>query len=170
MSMIISQIFTSPGHNYFGHHGKPADDFPLVEQQRIECVAGHGIRGDRFFDYTDDYVGQITFFSADIFEKLCQTFGLTTKSPGVLRRNIIASEIDLNSLIGVDFAIQGVQFRGTKHCKPCYWMDQAFAPGAEKWLAGNGGLRAQILSDGVIEMGDARLVRHDASLKLAHSK
>ena len=161
MPMIIRQIFISPGHNYFGHHGKPPDDYPLLEQQRIECVAGHGIRGDRFYDYRDDYAGQITFFSADVFEKLCQSFGLTNKSPGALRRNIIVTEVDLNSLIGVDFEIQGVQFRGTKHCKPCYWMNQAIAIGAEKWLSGNGGLRAQILSDGFIEVGDAQLVRRD---------
>jgi hypothetical protein len=37
-------------------------------------------------------------------------------------------------------------------------MEQAFSPGAETWLKGNGGLRAQILSDGFIEIGDARLV------------
>ena len=159
--MIIRQIFISSGHNYFGHHGQPAGNYPLLEQKRIECIAGHGIRGDRFYDYRDDYIGQITFFSAEVFEGLGNAFGLTNKSPGVLRRNVISSGIDLNSLIGVAFEIQGVQFRGTKHCKPCYWMDEAFAPGAEKWLAGNGGLRAQILSDGFIEVGDARLVRHD---------
>jgi MOSC domain-containing protein YiiM len=157
--VIIRQIFISNGHNYFGHHGKPPDEYPLIERTRIECVSGHGIRGDRFYDYRDDYVGQITFFSADIFDQLVQAFGLTNKSAGALRRNVIVSGIDLNSLIGVDFEIQGVQFRGTKPCSPCYWMNQAIAPGAEKWLAGNGGLRAQILSDGFIEVSDARLVR-----------
>ena len=165
--MIIRQIFISPGHNYFGHHGQPPDDYPLVEQQRIECVAGHGIRGDRFYDYRENYVGQITFFSADVFEELGRAFGMNDKSPGILRRNVIVSGIDLNSLVGVDFEIQGVQFRGTKHCKPCYWLDQAFAPGTEKWLAGKGGLRAQILSDGFVEVGDARLVRREAQPSLA---
>jgi MOSC domain-containing protein YiiM len=164
--MIIRHIFVSPGHNFFGHHGKPPGHYPLLEQPRIECVAGHGIRGDRFYDYRDNYAGQITFFSADIFEKLCQAFGLTNESPGVLRRNVIVSGIGLNSLIGIDFEIQGVQFRGIEHCRPCYWMDEAVAAGAEKWLAGNGGLRAQILSDGFIEVGDARLVRHDRQLSL----
>jgi hypothetical protein len=165
--VVICQIFISPGHNYFGHHGQLPDDNPLLEQQRIECVAAHGIRGDRFYDYRENYAGQITFFSADVFESLGNAFGLTNKSPGVLRRNVIVSGIDLNTLIGVDFEIQGIQFRGTKHCKPCYWMDEAFAPGAEKWLAGNGGLRAQILSDGFIEVGDARFVRHDTLSSLA---
>ena len=63
----------------------------------------------------------------------------------MLRRNVIVSGIELNDLIGVDFELQGVHFRGTAHCKPCYWMDTAFAPGAEKFLAGRGGLRAKFL-------------------------
>lgn len=155
--MIIEQIFTSPGHNYFGHFGKPPGDFPLVETNEMECVAGHGIRGDRFFDYRDNYQGQITFFSREVFAELSGAFGLTNKSAGVLRRNVIVSGTNLNDLIGVDFELQDVQFRGTGHCKPCSWMDSAFAPGAEKFLAGRGGLRARIMTDGRVGVGDAQL-------------
>ena len=66
--MLIRQIFISPGHNYFGHHGRAPDDYPLLEVPQIECVAGRGIRGDRFYDYRNDYKGQITFFSFEVFE------------------------------------------------------------------------------------------------------
>ena len=156
--MRIRQIFISAGHNYFGHHGKPPDDYELVEVPRIECVAGHGIRGDRFYDYREDYKGQITFFSFEVFEKLATHFGLTNKSAGAVRRNVIVSGIDLNELISEEFSIQGVRLRGTAHCKPCYWLDQAVVPGTEKFLEGNGGLRAQILSDGVIAVGEAQLI------------
>jgi len=45
-----------------------------------------------------------------------------------------------------------VRFRGHSECSPCYWMDQAFAPGAEAALKGRGGLRAQILTDGFLEV------------------
>jgi MOSC domain-containing protein YiiM len=156
--MVIRQIFISPGHNYFGHHGRAPDNFPLVEVQQIECVAGHGIRGDRFYDYRDDYKGQITFFSHEVFEGLALHFGLKNESAGALRRNVVASGVDLNGLIGEEFSIQGVHLRGTAHCKPCYWMDQAIAPDAEEFLQGNGGLRAQILTNGVIAVGDAQLI------------
>jgi MOSC domain-containing protein YiiM len=156
--MIIRQIFISPGHNYFGHHGRAPDDFPLVEVQEVECVAGHGIRGDRFYHYRDDYKGQITFFSLEVFERLAARFGLTNKSAGILRRNVVVSGVDLNELIGEEFAVQGVRLRGTAHCKPCYWMNEAVATGAEEFLQGNGGLRAQILTDGTIAVGDARLL------------
>ena len=156
--MQIRQIFISEGHNYFGHHGRAPDDHPLIEVRKIECVAGHGIRGDRFYDYRDNYKGQITFFSFEVFAKLAEHFGLTDKSAGAVRRDVVVSGVELNDLIGEEFSIQGVRLRGTAHCRPCYWLDQAIAPGAEQFLEGNGGLRAQILSDGVIAVGDAQLV------------
>ena len=144
----IRHLYISDGHNYFGHHGREPGGHRIVEVPAIDCVAGHGIRGDRFFDYRDDYKGQITFFAIEVFQELCQTLPVPNASPGMLRRNVIVAGTDLNSLIGKTFELQGVSFYGTGECKPCYWMDQAFAPGTEKFLRGRGGLRARILSDG----------------------
>ncbi len=156
--MMIEQIFTSPGHNFFAHYGQPPGEFPLEEQSVIECFAGRGIRGDRFFDFKKDYQGQITFFAREVFDELVHEFGVGAKSPGVLRRNVIVSGISLMELIDVDFELQGVQFRGMQHCKPCSWMNLAVAPGAEKYmLPGKGGLRARILSDGRLCVGEAHL-------------
>src|SRR5947208_1033253 len=126
----IEQIFISPEHNFVGHYGQPPGTSPLIEQERIECVAGKGLLGDRYFNHAEDYKGQITFFSAEVFERLCTHFGIREKSAGVLRRNVIVSGIDLLSLIGCNFEMQGVKFRGTQHCAPCEWMDVAFAPSA----------------------------------------
>ena len=151
-------MFISPGHNYFGHHGQPPDNHPLVEVREIECVAGRGIRGDRFYDYKDNYKGQITFFSQEVFDGLTAAFPHVRKTPGALRRNVVVSGVNLNSLIGKEFEAQGLKFLGTAHCRPCYWLDQAFAPGAEAWLKGNGGLRAQILTSGTLKVGAAELV------------
>ena len=147
----ICHLYISSGHNFFGHHGREPDNYSAVEVPSIECVAGHGIRGDRFFDYKDDYKGQITFFSLDVFDELRRTLGLEQCSPDLVRRNVIVRGMDLNRLIGQDFDLQGVRFRGTAECKPCYWMNRAIAPGAEKFLKGRGGLRARILTDGVLK-------------------
>lgn len=144
----ICHLYISSGHNFFGHHGREPDQHPAVEVDSIECVATHGIRGDRFFDYRDDYKGQITFFALEVFDELCRTFQLEDCSPGLLRRNVFIRGADLNELIGNEFEVQGVRFFGTAECKPCYWMDRALASGAEKFLRGRGGLRARILNDG----------------------
>jgi MOSC domain-containing protein YiiM len=144
----IRHIFISPGHNFFGHHGQPAGENPILEVSMVECVAGRGLRGDRFFDYKPDYKGQVTLFAAEIFEALRQELSLTVPSPAVFRRNIITEGIDLSTLIGQRFALQGVELEGVDECRPCYWMNQAVGPGAEAWLLGRGGLRCRILSNG----------------------
>lgn len=118
----------------------------------IECVAGHGIRGDRFFDYKHAYKGQITFFAEEIYDELCRDAGIRDKPPSTLRRNVVTRGQDLNTLIGDKFEIQGVWFMGMEECRPCYWMDRAFAPGTEKFLRGRGGLRARILTDGELHL------------------
>jgi MOSC domain-containing protein YiiM len=116
----------------------------------LECVAGRGVRGDRYFDFKDDYKGQITFFSLDVFDELCAALDLHDCSPATARRNVITRGVELNEFIDNEFEIQGVRFYGTQECAPCYWMDRAFAPGTEEFLRGHGGLRAKILSDGML--------------------
>ena len=120
----------------------------MIEVPVIECAAGRGIRGDRYFDFKDDYKGQITFFSLDVFEELCVALNVHDCSPADARRNVITRGVDLNEFIGREFEVQGVCLYGTQECAPCYWMDRAFAPGAEKFLKGRGGVRAKILCDG----------------------
>lgn len=151
-SISIEHLYISPGHNFFGHHGQPAGKNPLEELAAIECVAGRGVRGDRFFDYKEDYKGQITFFASEVFEQVCQDLGVRGKTPGFTRRNVITRGQDLNLLIGKTFSVQGIDFEGVCECKPCYWMDQAIGPGAEAALRGRGGLRARILTNGLLRV------------------
>jgi len=146
----IEGIFISPGHNFFGHHEKEAGAHPTVEVPEIECVPGQGLTGDRFFGFKENYKGQVTFFSAEVFDDVCRCLGVNGKLPGVTRRNVITRGIDLNSLVGKHFTVQGIQFEGVCECSPCHWMDDAIAPGAESALQGRGGLRARILSGGTL--------------------
>jgi MOSC domain-containing protein YiiM len=148
--MRICQLFVSAGHNFVGHYEQPPGGHPLIEKTKISCIAGRGIEGDRFFDYKENYKGQITLFSSEVFAEICSQLGVTGKSPGVTRRNVITANVNLNSLVGVEFDIQGVRFAGVAECSPCHWMDLAIAPGAEKLLRGRGGLRARILTDGIL--------------------
>jgi MOSC domain-containing protein YiiM len=148
----IEHLYLSPGHNYFGHHGQAASEHPLIAVPEVECVAGRGLRGDRFFDYKPDYKGQITFFDGAIYDELCILFDLHDKEPSAFRRNVITRGVELNSLIGVEFEIQGVRFFGCAECSPCNWMNQAFGPGTEEALKGRGGLRAKILNDGILRV------------------
>jgi hypothetical protein len=146
----IRHLFISPGHNYFGHHGQPPGDHAIREVDAIECIAGKGLRGDRFFGYRPDYKGQVTFFSWEVFVQLCTELNLPGAQPAALRRNVITEGVDLDALVGHEFNLQGTSFVGVEECRPCYWMDRALGPGAEAWLKGRGGLRARILESGFL--------------------
>jgi len=146
----ICHIYISPDHNFFGHHGQPTGGNPIVELNEVECVAGRGLRGDRFFDYRENYKGQTTFFSLEIFDALRFELNLPEAQPSATRRNVFTRGLNLNNLIGRSFELQGLHFEGVCEARPCYWMNSALGPGAEEWLKGRGGLRARILSGGVL--------------------
>jgi len=147
----ICHLYVSQGHNFVGHHGKPPGTHTMTEVAKIECVAGKGIVGDRYFGFRDNYKGQITFFEQEVHEELCSQLAVRDRGPEVYRRNVITRGVRLNDLIGVEFELQGVQFFGVEECRPCYWMDFAFSSGAESVLKGRGGLRAVILKDGRLQ-------------------
>jgi MOSC domain-containing protein YiiM len=153
--MIVSRIYLCPAHIYVGHFGGPAGVAPMVEVERAHLVAGRGIVGDRYFDRPVGHRKQVTFFAEETWTRLCQEMGTSVPGPDVFRRNILTREADLASLVNTEFEIQGIRFRGTEHCAPCVWMDQAFVPGTlgrlAAWAAG--GLRAMILSDGWLQTG-----------------
>lgn len=123
----------------------------MLRVSSVECVAGSGLRGDRFFDFKTNYKGQVTFFDFTVYEDLCAEFGVHGVGPDVFRRNVVVSGVDLNALIGEPFEVQGVQFVGTQEAAPCYWMNQAFHEGAEQAMRGRGGLRAKILTTGLLQ-------------------
>lgn len=150
MELEILHIFISPAHSFAGRYGQEPAEHPMIEVPRAECVAGRGLRGDRYFDHKPDYKGQITLFAHETHEAMIEQFSLHGIEPSVYRRNIITRGVDLNSLIGREFEVQGVRFFGTEEAKPCLWMNRAVADGAEAALRGRGGLRARILSDGVL--------------------
>ncbi|MBP6506915.1 MAG: molybdenum cofactor biosysynthesis protein [Opitutaceae bacterium] len=170
MQAIIRQLYISPGHNFFGRHGQPADVNPTQAVDQIMCRAGRGLEGDRFLDYKADYKGQATFFDWSIYERIKMALAVPALSPGAFRRNVLIEGLDLNGLIGRRFRLGGVIFEGTGEAKPCYWMNQAVAPGAEAWLLGNGGLRTKILADGPLEIGAVECALVESALSPAASQ
>ena len=55
---------------------------------------------------------------------------------------------------GREFQVGAVRRRGTRLCEPCKYLDGLTQAGAMSTLLHRGGLRALILSDGVIRAGD----------------
>ncbi len=158
----ILGIYLSPGHDFRGRHGSPRRENPVSSVTRAECVAGQGVRGDRYFGFKENYKGQITFFDQAVHEAVAARFGFSP-APFVYRRNVILAGLDLNELIGRSFALGETVFSGTEECSPCYWMDEAVAPGTEEFLKGRGGLRAHIRESGALKVGPNELTLLDAA-------
>lgn len=126
----------------------------------IECHAGRGIVGDRYYDYREDYKGQITFFDLRVAEALAEEQGGETVDWRAFRRNVILAGADLNALVGERFSLGEVLLEGAEQCAPCFWMNEAVGPGTEAWLKGRGGLRCRILRSGQLSVGALDLEVH----------
>jgi MOSC domain-containing protein YiiM len=162
MKISIHHLFTSPGHNYFGHHEKPAGTNEIVSHESIQLVAGRGIPGDRFFDWKDDYKGQLTLLDQKVVDDIRAHAENPELPATAFRRNVVIEGVDLNALIGKTFRLNGVILHGSEECRPCYWMDQACGkPGTEDLMKGRGGLRCKILEDGELCLGAVELVVDD---------
>jgi MOSC domain-containing protein YiiM len=158
VSPTIHHLFTSPGHNYFGHHEKPPGEHPIEEHESIELVAGRGIPGDRFFDWKDDYKGQVTFIDLAVVDAIRDHAGKPDLPAAAFRRNVVISGVDLNTLVGQRFHLNGILLEGTEECRPCYWMDRACGKdGTEDLMKGRGGLRCRIIESGTLQTGPARV-------------
>jgi molybdopterin synthase catalytic subunit len=146
----LLEIWISPGNDFRGRHGMGRQHHEIQSVTQVECVAGMGLRGDRYFGYKPDFKGQVTFMDAGVVEAVREKFSLPELSSSVFRRNLIVRGVDLCEWRQKRFRFQGIEFEASEECAPCYWMDEAATPGVEAYLKGDcrGGLRARILSDG----------------------
>lgn len=157
-AITVHELYSSPGHNYFGHHEQPSANHEVVCHETLELVAGRGIPGDRFFDWKDDYKGQLTLIDSQLVEDIRTHADKPDLPASAFRRNVVTSGIDLNSLVGKKFRLAGILLEGTEECRPCYWMDEACGkPGTEDLMRGRGGLRCRILEDGMLPKGATTL-------------
>ena len=92
----ILGIYVSQDHDFVGHHGKPRGQNPVSVVAEAECVAGQGIRGDRYFGFKENYKAQITFFDQAVHEAVQSKFDLSTE-PSVYRRNVLLAGLDLHA-------------------------------------------------------------------------
>lgn len=158
----IRHIFISPGHNYFGRPKDGPGAHPTLDVAEVEVRAGLGLVGDRYFGVAAHFNAQVTIVAWEVFAEVQRTLGRDDLSPALMRRNIVVEGMPLNQLIGQEFALvdangAAVRLLGASHCAPCAWMDAALGSGAWQSLKGRGGLRARILSDGVLRRGPVQV-------------
>ena len=151
----LLHIFISHGHDYWGRQGEGRMQHGITSVPEVECVAGQGLRGDRYFGYRADFKGQVTFFAAEAVSEIREAFKLPKLPASIFRRNLIVQGVDLRQWLGQRFTFQGIHFEGTQECKPCDWMNRVVAPGTEEFMKRHfrGGLRAKVLTSGTLRAG-----------------
>ncbi len=151
----LHHIYISKGHDYWGRQGQGRLQNGIVECDEVECVAGMGLRGDRYFAYRPGFKGQVTFFDQAVVLAIREKFNLPKLPSSVFRRNLIVSGADFKSWKGQRFTFQGIEFEGAQECKPCHWMNRVIEDGAEEFMKIDfrGGLRAKILTSGMLRVG-----------------
>ncbi|MDX6687844.1 MAG: hypothetical protein QOF86_3972 [Baekduia sp.] len=123
-----------------------------------EAEAGRGLVGDRYHAGAGTFSNpharghDLTLIEQDVIEDLSGVFGGYRAED--TRRNIVASGIALNGLVGWRFRIGEVECVGQRLCEPCAHLDRIAVRGALRPLVHRGGLRADVVTSGRIAIGD----------------
>jgi MOSC domain-containing protein YiiM len=129
-------------------HIGPEEAEPLEPVESVRALAGKGLEGDRKFQAEGARPGQaLTLVEAEIVEDV----GL---SEGGTRRQLTTRGVRLNDLVGKHFKVGEVECYGVELCEPCDHLQSLTRPGILKELVHRGGINADILTDGVIRVGD----------------
>jgi MOSC domain-containing protein YiiM len=119
----------------------------------VRAVAGRGLEGNRYFLDEPEPGQALTLIQAEALEGLEQDTGIRL-SAAESRRNVLTRGIDLNALVGKRFRVGEAECYGVELCEPCASLERLTQPGVIRGLVHRGGLRADIVSDGEIAVGD----------------
>ncbi len=122
----------------------------------VEAAVGHagmGLEGDRNFGDQDPDSCNITFIEAEAFERQRSEQGLDLNA-GDARRQVLVRGVDLGDFVGQRFQVGELECEGEERCEQCNHL--AGLVGTQVVLKGllHTGLRAKILTGGVIRIGD----------------
>lgn len=139
----------------------PAAAAPMIALERTRVVAGRGLEGDRYFDGRGYYSRvppltgrRLTLIEAESLEAMERETGIAL-APNECRRNLVTRGIRLDELIGKRFRIGGIECYGERPCPPCGYIEGLTGkPGLNRAMTDRGGIRAEILLDGEIILGD----------------
>jgi hypothetical protein len=129
----------------------PTAEAPVKLVDEAVALAGQGLQGDRYADGTGTFASgrpgsALTLVDAAVLD----TFGADLDH----RRNVVVRGTDLNALVGREFTLGEARCRGRRLCEPCAHLDRLNGGGVLRPLVHRGGLRADVISDGTIRVGD----------------
>ncbi len=127
--------------------------------EQAVAIPGVGLEGDRYAlkqgtFFKPEPAFELTLIEAEAIEALRRDYNVEL-APGEARRNIVTRGVGLNHLVGKEFRVGTVLVRGIRLCEPCEHLQKLTGKQLIQGLRHRGGLRAQILTEGIIHVGDS---------------
>lgn len=140
-------------------HIASAAKAPMQAVNQVAAIPGAGLQGDRYFSkqgtfYKPEPDFELTLIEWEAIEAIKREYNVDLGA-GEARRNVVTRGVPLNHLVGREFTVGGVKVRGIRLCEPCSHLEGLTGLPVIKALRHRGGLRAQILTQGVIRVGDS---------------
>jgi MOSC domain-containing protein YiiM len=142
-----------------GLYVAPDKGAPMHALTEVRAVPGKGLEGDRYFSGAGTFTGdprrdsEVTLMAVEDLQALARETGVKL-SPGDVRRNVVTEGTDLRMLVGREFRLGTVRLRATRLSEPCRHLARLTDERVLKGLVHRSGLQAQILTEGVIRVGD----------------
>ncbi|MBP9490285.1 MAG: MOSC domain-containing protein [Aliarcobacter sp.] len=133
---------------------------PMLNVNQIVLEVGKGIFGDRYYNQVGTFSNKgeiepdrdVTLIEIEKIDALNKEHNLEITAED-LRRNIVITNCDLNSLVGKEFQIGEVVLKGLRLCEPCkYLADKINEKKTLTEMVHKAGLRAQIIKGGSINL------------------
>jgi len=134
---------------------------PMRNVAEIDAVAGQGLSGDRYEkkqgtfqrDTTSQPSQQVTLIEIEAVRAALQEYDIEF-TPADTRRNLLTEGVALNHLVGREFHVGNALLRGVELCEPCGHLEKFTCAGITRSLIHRGGLRAEVMTGGMIKVGD----------------
>lgn len=150
------------GHLEFIHIARQRGE-PMERIATTRLVPGRGLEGDRYFDGQGSFSRwpgggrAVSLIAAEAIDAIAREHGIDL-SNGRSRRNLTTRGVNLDALVGQRFLIGTAILFGSRLCAPCRYLERLIAPGLYEAIKGRGGLRAEVLEDGLISEGDLLII------------
>jgi uncharacterized protein YcbX len=154
-------------------YARPAKHAACIRLQHSMAIQDIGLQDDR--RYLEFIAGnkstakisnrQGTLIQAEHIDVIAKLMRIENLDPGLLRRNLVVSGINLLAIKPLFKHQQHVLQIGevlleiTGHCTPCSRMEILLGPGGYNAMRGHGGVNAKVIAGGLLKAGDAVKLR-----------
>jgi MOSC domain-containing protein YiiM len=140
-------------------HIAPEASKPMIMLPEAEVIAGRGIKDDRYANEVGYYSAgpkagrQVTLIEAEVIEAVARECRVPF-TPHDSRRNVTTRGSRLNPLVGYKLRIGTVILEVIRLCDPCKYLEGLVGQPVLQALVDRGGIRCDVLTGGVIRVGE----------------